>query len=82
MTSDQRREQWRVAAARSRQRQAGTLPPLQQCERCGRACVSERLLPYCSICSRVLRGHGLRGMRRLAAEEIIRQLRAEARGSV
>lgn len=75
---------------RFRARKAGLLPPLPTCPKCGAKVISDRWLPLCSVCARNTSGErrGSRGQRhqarpvRLAAEEIIRELRAEARAGV
>jgi ribosomal protein L32 len=75
---------------RYRDRKAGFLPPLPVCPKCGAKILTDRWLPLCSICGRNTSGErrGSRGQLhkarpvRLAAEEIIRELRAEARGHV
>jgi hypothetical protein len=85
-------ERQRVLAAvkRSRMRKAGLLPPLPTCPRCGSRCNTDRWLPLCSTCARsagreipVNRGTRARTCKpravRLLAEEILLQLRAEAR---
>jgi hypothetical protein len=80
----------RAAMKRSRMRKAGLLPPLPTCTVCGKKCTVDRWLPCCSICARSAginfigsngaraRNHQPRAIR-LAAEEILLQLRAEAR---
>lgn len=77
----------RQRVQRCRARKAGLLPPLPECPKCGARVLSDRWLPLCSICGRTLSAER-RGSRaqqhkpravRLAAEEIIRELRAEAR---
>jgi ribosomal protein L32 len=93
MTSPQaaefQRRKSRAAMKRSRLRKAGLLPPLPICPRCGAKCCTDRWLPLCSICAR-RRGHDpsrnqLRARKheprplRLAAEQILAELRAEAR---
>lgn len=80
----------RAARKRWRMRKAGLLPPLPTCTVCGSKCTVDRWLPRCSICARRAglnfigsngaraRVHQPRGIR-LAAEEILLQLRAEAK---
>lgn len=80
----------RQRVQRYRDRKAGLLPPLPLCPKCGAKVVSDRWLPLCSLCARSISGErrGSRGQLhqarpvRLAAEEIIRQLRAEAHAGV
>ncbi len=95
MTSPQaaefERQRNRAATKRSRMRKAGLLPPLPTCPKCGARCTNDRWLPLCSLCARILgmdncadRYQGNYGKQqpravRLAAEEILLQLRAEAR---
>lgn len=68
-------------------RKAGLLPPLPTCPNCGCKVLTERWLPHCAVCAGsrggwgARRGHKARPLR-LAAEEIIQQLRAEARAGV
>lgn len=84
------RQKQRGAVKRSRMRKAGLLPPLPACQRCGATCNTDRWLPLCSLCARstgidFIGSSGSRARRhqprpiRLAAEEILLQLRAEAR---
>jgi len=84
------RQRQRAALKRSRMRKAGLLPPLPICPRCGSKCTTDRWLPLCSVCARsagreIPINRGARARRhqpraiRLAAEEILIQLRAEAR---
>lgn len=84
------RQRQRAALKRSRMRKAGLLPPLPICPRCGSKCTTDRWLPLCSTCARsaginFIGSNGARARRhqpraiRLAAEEILLQLRAEAR---
>jgi len=74
------------AQRRSRARRAGLLEPLPRCQ-CGARCYTDRWLPLCSTCARsagvdrlgyVRPGNQPRA-RRLAAEQLLAQLRAEAR---
>lgn len=72
------------AVKRSRARKAGLLPPIPRC-RCGARCLTDRWLPLCSTCARA-KGHdssrqtrGSARPLRLAAEQILDELRAEAR---
>lgn len=75
---------------RYRMRKAGLLPPLPECPRCGAKVVSDRWLPLCATCARNSSGErrGSRGQKhkarpvRLAAEQIIQELRAEARAGI
>jgi hypothetical protein len=96
MTSPQaaefERQRNRAATKRSRMRKAGLLPPLPTCPRCGARCTNDRWLPLCSLCARSVGvdhadryqsrsgKHQPRAVR-LAAEEILLQLRAEARAA-
>ena len=84
------RQRVRAAVKRSRMRKAGLLPPLPICPRCGSRCVTDRWLPLCSLCARsagreIPVNRGIRARTctprpvRLLAEEILLQLRAEAR---
>ncbi len=80
----QRRKQ-NEAVKRSRARKAGLLPPIPRCTGCGSRCFTDRWLPLCSTCART-RGHDstrqARGSARpvrLAAEQLLAELRAEAR---
>ncbi len=73
------------AVKRSRARAAGLLPPIPRCTRCGARCITDRWLPLCSLCART-RGHdssrqarGSARPLRLAAEQLLADLRAEAR---
>lgn len=78
-----------AAVKRSRMRKAGLLPPLPLCSNCGAQIRSDRWLPLCSLCAKARdkrrdsrgRLHKARAVR-LAAEEIIHQLRAEARADI
>lgn len=80
----------RQRVQRYRDRKAGLLPPIPTCPKCRAKVVSDRWLPLCLICARSISGErrGSRGQLhkarplRLAAEEIIQQLRAEARAGV
>lgn len=70
---------------RSRLRRAGLLEPLPRCPRCDARCNTDRWLPLCSTCARkqgLDSGRQVRGTARplrLAAEQILDELRAEAR---
>lgn len=72
---------------RSRLRKVGLLPPLPTCPDCGCKVLTERWFPHCAVCAGgrgswgVRNGHKARPLR-LAAEEIIQQLREEARAGV
>lgn len=65
----------RQRVQRYRMRKAGLLPPLPLCPNCGAQCRTDRWLSLCSNCARA------RPLR-LAADAIIRQLRAEAREGI
>jgi hypothetical protein len=87
------RQKQRAAVKRNRLRKAGLLPPLPTCPKCGARCFTDRWLPLCSLCARsagldLAARSWLRQSRsgkhqpraiRLAAEELLLQLRAEAR---
>jgi hypothetical protein len=86
------RQKNRASRKRYRLRKAGLLPPFPVCTSCGARCTTDQWLPLCSICAR-RRGHDpsrnqLRARKheprplRLAAEQILAELRAEARGEV
>jgi hypothetical protein len=94
MTSDRaaefQRQKHLAAMKRYRMRKAGLLPPLPICPSCGAKCTTDRWLPLCSICARkaglnFIGSNGSRArkheprQRRLAAEQILAELRAEAR---
>ena len=64
---------------RHRMRKAGFLPPLPVCPQCGAKCTNDRWLPLCSLCARVVHGRTNKARpMRLAAEQIIRELRGQA----
>lgn len=79
------RRKYAESCRRSRARRAGLLPPLPTCPRCGAKCHTDRWLPLCSTCARkqgLDSGRQVRGSARplrLAAEQILDKLRAEAR---
>jgi hypothetical protein len=80
----QRRKQ-NEAVKRSRARKAGLLPPIPRCPSCGARCLTDRWLPLCSLCARS-KGHdatrqtrGSARPLRLAADQLLAELRAEAR---
>jgi len=70
------RQKNRASEKRHRLRKAGLLPPFPICSRCGGKCQTDRWLPLCSTCGRSKAPRHLR----LAAEQILAELRAEARG--
>jgi hypothetical protein len=80
-----KRQKNRASMQRTRARAAGLLPPLPVCPRCGARCFTDRWLPLCSLCAKAKGHYSSRQVRgsarpiRLAAEEILLQLRAEAR---
>jgi hypothetical protein len=70
------RQKHLAAMKRYRLRKAGLLPPFPVCTSCGARCTTDQWLPLCSVCGR---GKTPRRLR-LAAEQILAELRAEARG--
>lgn len=72
------RQKNRASEKRHRLRKAGLLPPFRVCSRCGGKCQTDRWLPLCGTCARQV-GENPRPLR-LAAEQILAELRAEARG--
>jgi len=63
---------------RHRMRKAGFLQPLPVCPRCGAKCTNDRWLPLCALCARAVHGRTRKARPvRLAAEQIIRELRGQ-----